>query len=101
MKGSHRVALIHRGSDVVNRWSYQLNFCELRRVELQDNNLSMGDADGSYQSGGKFWATRGWFAGQYAEGVKNEESQDHPDIFVCGGPRLAWPDFWVRYRNYG
>jgi hypothetical protein len=36
-----------------------------------------------------------------SEGVKNEESQAHPDIFVCGGPRLAWPDFWVRYRNYG
>jgi len=36
-----------------------------------------------------------------SEGVKNEESRSHPDIFVCGGPRLTWPDFWVRYRSYG
>ncbi len=34
-------------------------------------------------------------------GIKNEESQDHPDIFVCGSPRLAWPDFWTEYQAYG
>ncbi len=34
-------------------------------------------------------------------GVKNEESQDHPDIFVCGGPRLPWPEFWKQYRSFG
>jgi 4-amino-4-deoxy-L-arabinose transferase-like glycosyltransferase len=33
--------------------------------------------------------------------VKNEESQDHPDIFVCGGPRLSWPEFWKKYQNFG
>jgi Dolichyl-phosphate-mannose-protein mannosyltransferase len=27
-------------------------------------------------------------------GIKNEESQDHPDIFVCGPPREPWPQFW-------
>ena len=36
-----------------------------------------------------------------AEGVKNEESQDHPDIFVCGPPRLPWPDLWARSISFG
>jgi hypothetical protein len=36
-----------------------------------------------------------------AEGVKNEESQSHPDIFVCGAPRLPWPEFWKEYQSYG
>ena len=36
-----------------------------------------------------------------AEGILNEESQYHPDIFVCGGPRLPWPDFWKRYQGFG
>jgi 4-amino-4-deoxy-L-arabinose transferase-like glycosyltransferase len=29
-----------------------------------------------------------------AEGVPNEESTQHPYIFVCGPPRLPWPNFW-------
>jgi Dolichyl-phosphate-mannose-protein mannosyltransferase len=36
-----------------------------------------------------------------ALGVKNEESQDHPDIFVCGPPRLPWPEFWEKYQAFG
>jgi Dolichyl-phosphate-mannose-protein mannosyltransferase len=36
-----------------------------------------------------------------AEGIRNEESVDHPDIFVCGPPRLPWPEFWKRYRAFG
>jgi Dolichyl-phosphate-mannose-protein mannosyltransferase len=36
-----------------------------------------------------------------SEGVKNEESQGHPDIFVCGGPRLSWPEFWMEYQSFG
>jgi hypothetical protein len=36
-----------------------------------------------------------------SEGVKNEESQGHPDIFVCGSPRLPWPEFWKEFQNYG
>lgn len=36
-----------------------------------------------------------------SEGVKNEESQSHPDIFLCGSPRLPWPEFWKEYQNYG
>src|SRR5258708_26628447 len=34
-------------------------------------------------------------------GVKNEESEYHPDVFVCGGPRLAWPEFWSEYQSFG
>jgi Dolichyl-phosphate-mannose-protein mannosyltransferase len=34
-------------------------------------------------------------------GVKNEESQDHPDILVCSAPRLPWPEFWKKYQNFG
>lgn len=36
-----------------------------------------------------------------ALGVHNEESQDHPEIFVCGGPRLPWPEFWKEYQAFG
>ncbi len=36
-----------------------------------------------------------------AWGVHNEESDDHPDIFVCGGPRLPWPEFWKEYQGFG
>jgi hypothetical protein len=34
-------------------------------------------------------------------GVHNEESDDHPDIFLCGGPRLPWPEFWKQYQSFG
>ncbi|MGO9865715.1 MAG: glycosyltransferase family 39 protein [Terriglobales bacterium] len=34
-------------------------------------------------------------------GIRNEESQDHPDMFVCGGPRLPWPEFWKEYQAFG
>jgi len=34
-------------------------------------------------------------------GVKNEESEDHPDIFVCGGPRQPWPEFWKDHQRFG
>lgn len=34
-------------------------------------------------------------------GVKNEESQYHPDIFVCGPPRLGWPAFWQHNQRFG
>ncbi len=36
-----------------------------------------------------------------SEGVRNEESKDHPDIFVCGPPLLSWPEFWKRYQSFG
>jgi hypothetical protein len=34
-------------------------------------------------------------------GVHNEESEDHPDVFVCGPPRLPWPEFWKQYQGFG
>lgn len=36
-----------------------------------------------------------------SDGVRNEESRDHPDIFVCGGPRKPWSEFWKEYQNFG
>jgi hypothetical protein len=34
-------------------------------------------------------------------GVKNEESRDHPDIYVCGPPRKSWPEFWKENQRFG
>lgn len=34
-------------------------------------------------------------------GIQNEESQLHPDIFLCRGPRLSWPEFWRKYKGFG
>jgi 4-amino-4-deoxy-L-arabinose transferase-like glycosyltransferase len=34
-------------------------------------------------------------------GVKNEETEDHPDIFVCRNLRKPWPEFWKDFRYYG
>ena len=36
-----------------------------------------------------------------SEGVRNEESQYHPEIFVCDAPRLPWPEFWRKYQSFG
>jgi len=34
-------------------------------------------------------------------GVKNEETEDHPDIYVCRGLRKPWPVFWKDFRYFG
>jgi 4-amino-4-deoxy-L-arabinose transferase-like glycosyltransferase len=34
-------------------------------------------------------------------GIKNEESVDHPDIFVCGPPLRGWPAFWSDFEWFG
>ena len=34
-------------------------------------------------------------------GIENEESRDHPDIYVCRGLRQSWPDFWKDFQYYG
>lgn len=34
-------------------------------------------------------------------GVKNEESEDDPDIYVCGGPIKPWPEFWKEHQAFG
>ncbi len=36
-----------------------------------------------------------------SDGVRNEESEDHSDIFVCGAPRLLWPEFWKDCQSFG
>ncbi len=36
-----------------------------------------------------------------SEGVDNEESRYHPDIFVCGPPRLSWAEFWQQHQRFG
>jgi Dolichyl-phosphate-mannose-protein mannosyltransferase len=36
-----------------------------------------------------------------SEGIKNEESEFHPDIFVCGPPRKGWPQFWREHQSFG
>ncbi len=33
--------------------------------------------------------------------VKNEETEEHPDIYVCGPPKQGWPEFWKDFRYYG
>jgi Dolichyl-phosphate-mannose-protein mannosyltransferase len=35
------------------------------------------------------------------EGIHNEESVDHPDIYVCGAPKLPWPEFWKQFQAFG
>jgi hypothetical protein len=37
----------------------------------------------------------------YPAHLNNEESKHHPDIFVCGPPRLPWPEFWKKYQRFG
>ncbi len=34
-------------------------------------------------------------------GVDNEESRDHPDIFVCGPARGPWSELWKRGPSFG
>ena len=43
------------------------------------------------------------FAGRNGNryGIENEESTRHPDIFLCGGPLKAWPEFWKDFKSYG
>ena len=36
-----------------------------------------------------------------SEGVKNEESEYHSDIFVCGPPKMPWPEFWSTHQRFG
>ncbi len=36
-----------------------------------------------------------------SEGVKNEESEYDTDIFVCGGPRTSWAEFWKNHQRFG
>ena len=35
------------------------------------------------------------------EGVRNEESQYHSDIFLCGPARRPWPEIWKEHKDFG
>ena len=37
----------------------------------------------------------------YPAHLNNEESKYHPDILLCGPPRLPWPEFWKKYQRFG
>jgi hypothetical protein len=34
-------------------------------------------------------------------GVINEETGDHPDMYVCGPPKTGWPEFWKTFQYFG
>jgi hypothetical protein len=36
-----------------------------------------------------------------SQGIKNEESEYHQAIFVCGPPQKSWPEFWATNRRFG
>ncbi len=42
------------------------------------------------------------FAGRVSNryGVANQESRDHPDVFVCRRPRQPWPALWSQLRRF-
>lgn len=33
--------------------------------------------------------------------IENEETREHPDIFLCKTMRYAWPDLWETFKFYG
>jgi hypothetical protein len=33
--------------------------------------------------------------------IRNEESKDHPWIFLCGPPRKPWAEVWKEHRDFG
>ena len=33
--------------------------------------------------------------------VLNEETKDHPDIFICRGFKKSWPEFWRGFQRFG
>jgi 4-amino-4-deoxy-L-arabinose transferase-like glycosyltransferase len=37
----------------------------------------------------------------YPKNLNNEESKDHPEIYVCGPPRLSWPELWKEALSFG
>lgn len=36
-----------------------------------------------------------------SSGVKNEESEYHSNIYLCGAPRRPWPEFWKDFQSFG
>jgi len=33
--------------------------------------------------------------------VKNEETEEHPEIYLCRGLKQPWPEFWRNFRRFG
>jgi len=51
---------------------------------------------------GQFFAScelAGRVANRYQ--VENEETTDHPNIFICRGLRRPWPELWPQLRRFG
>ncbi len=48
-----------------------------------------------------FYSCTGVAKNSNALGVENEESRDHPDIYLCRDLRLSWPVYWARSRRFG
>ncbi len=36
-----------------------------------------------------------------AYGIRNEETVEHPDIFICQSVRAPWPQLWTRMQIFG
>ncbi len=34
-------------------------------------------------------------------GIRNEESRFHPNIYLCGPPRLPWSELWKDHQDFG
>jgi dolichyl-phosphate-mannose-protein mannosyltransferase len=71
------------------------NFPVSQPTTLVVVGYSRGEADNAFS--GCRWAGHNG----NADGVMNEESKNHPDIFVCGGPRVGWTKFWQENQRYG
>jgi Dolichyl-phosphate-mannose-protein mannosyltransferase len=35
------------------------------------------------------------------EGIPNEETTEHPNIFLCRGLKLPWAEFWKSFQRFG
>ena len=59
--------------------------------------IVVGDDDHDSQfTNCKFAATS-----PYPKDQDNEESRFHPDIYICGPPRLPWPELWKIALSFG
>jgi hypothetical protein len=34
-------------------------------------------------------------------GIHNEESDDHPDIYLCTGMKISWQELWPHALSFG
>jgi hypothetical protein len=58
---------------------------------------------GFSREGAERFAGQVELAGQVTNryGVLNEETKDHPNIFVCRGFKKSWPEFWKGFQRFG